>query len=635
MSAQHQEIRFCTSADGARIAFATVGEGPPLVKAANWLSHLEFDWNSPVWRHWLRELSRRRTLIRYDERGCGLSDRDVEDFTLDAWVRDLEAVVEALGLERFPLLGISQGGPIAVAYAVRHPERVSHLILYGSYSRGRGHRPLSERERREREMMLQLVEIGWGTDHAAFRQVFTSLFIPDATPEQATWFNELQRVSATPETALQILRGFDDLDVRELASQVRAPTLVMHATGDLRIPFAEGRLLAALIPGARLIPLESRNHVLLESEPAWHRFVSEIRAFLGVEPLTPNVLPDVTSTERHRHVETIFIRALELAARDRPGFLSGACGSDEELRREVEELLYGAEASGVTRRLFGVIARQAGRVPDTIGRYRILEQLGAGGMGVVYKARDERLARTVAIKVLAPFLDMDEALRDRFLAEARAAAALDHPNICSVYETGQTPDDRLFLVMPFYEGGTLSTRLSAGPIQVSTAVGYAAQVADGLAHAHAAGVIHRDIKPANLALTATGQVKILDFGIAKVADAQRTRSGIILGSPAYMSPEQASGGQVDYRTDLWSLGVVLYELLAGTRPFRGQSSDEVLHAIHHEAPLPVNALRPESSADVAGIVARLLSPRREARYESADLVSADLRRAAMGLISSP
>jgi serine/threonine protein kinase len=341
------------------------------------------------------------------------------------------------------------------------------------------------------------------------------------------------------------------------------------------------------------------------------------------------------STGRQRQVETIFIRALELAARDRPGFLSGACGSDDELRREVEELLLGAEASGVTRRLFGVIARQVARVPDTIGRYRILEQLGAGGMGVVYKGRDERLARTVAIKVLAPFLDTDEALRDRFLAEARAAAALDHPNICSVYETGQTPDDRLFLVMPFYEGGTLSTRLSAGPIQVSTAVGYAAQVADGLAHAHAAGVIHRDIKPANLALTATGQVKILDFGIAKVADAQRTRSGIILGSPAYMSPEQASGGQVDYRTDLWSLGVVLYELLAGTRPFRGQSSDEVLHAIHHEAPLPVNALRPESSADVAGIVARLLSPRREARYESADLVSADLRRAAMGLISSP
>src|SRR5690606_33611246 len=266
--------------------------------------------------------------------------------------------------------------------------------------------------------------------------------------------------------------------------------------------------------------------------------------------------------------------------------------------REVEELLQGAEASGVTQRIFGVIARNAGRAPETIGRYRILEHLGAGGMGVVYKARDERLARTVAIKVLAPFFDSNEALRDRFLAEARAAAALDHPNICTVYETGQTPDDRLYLVMPFYEGGTLSTRLSAGPVPVSAAVAYAAQVADGLAHAHAAGVVHRDIKPANLALSASGQVKILDFGIAKVADAQRTRSGIILGSPAYMSPEQASGGRVDYRTDLWSLGVVLYELLSGTRPFRGQSSDEILHAIFNESPPPIDALRPDASADI-------------------------------------
>ncbi|HEU5171672.1 MAG TPA: alpha/beta hydrolase, partial [Gemmatimonadales bacterium] len=281
MGLTEQQIRFCTSADGVRIAYATVGTGPPLVKAANWLSHLEFDWGSPVWRHWLRELSRHRTLVRYDERGCGLSDWHAEEYSLDAWVRDLEAVVDVLGLERFPLLGISQGGPIAIAYTMRHPDRVSHLVLYGSYACGREHRNLSEREREERQLMLQMIRVGWGQDHAAFRQVFTSLFLPDATAEQMRWFNELQRVSAPPENAFRMVSAFDKLDVRELAPRLDVPTLVLHATGDLRIPFAAGRELAALIPGARLVPLDSRNHLLLEDEPAWGRFLRAVREFLG------------------------------------------------------------------------------------------------------------------------------------------------------------------------------------------------------------------------------------------------------------------------------------------------------------------------------------------------------------------
>jgi pimeloyl-ACP methyl ester carboxylesterase len=237
-----QQIRFCTSSDGVDIAYATIGSGPPLVKAANWLSHLEVDGKSPVWRHWIRELSRHNTLVRYDERGCGLSDWNVEDFSLEAWVRDLEAVVDALQLERFPLLGISQGGSIAIAYATRHPERVSHLILYGSYVRGVSHRELSDQDRDERELLLRLIRVGWGKDHPAFRQVFTSLFIPDGTTEQMQWFNELQRVSATPESASRMCAGFFELDVRALAPQVRAPTLVLHGTGDMRVPFAEGRL---------------------------------------------------------------------------------------------------------------------------------------------------------------------------------------------------------------------------------------------------------------------------------------------------------------------------------------------------------------------------------------------------------
>jgi DNA-binding SARP family transcriptional activator/pimeloyl-ACP methyl ester carboxylesterase len=278
-----QEIRFCTSGDGVRVAYAISGEGPPLVKAANWLSHLEFDWTSPFWRHWLAAFSSRYTLVRYDERGCGLSDWEATDLSFDAWVSDLEAVVEAARLEHFALLGISQGGPIAIAYAVRHPEKVSHLILYGSYARGRVHRSLTERQKEERQLMLDMVRIGWGQEHPAFRQVFTTMFLPEGTPEQIHAFNELQRITSSPEIAARILMGFDQIDVRSQASLIHIPALVLHAKGDLRVPFGEGRLLASLIPGARFVPLDSRNHILLETEPAWRRFLLEVDAFMQNE----------------------------------------------------------------------------------------------------------------------------------------------------------------------------------------------------------------------------------------------------------------------------------------------------------------------------------------------------------------
>lgn len=275
-----QQIRFCTSPDGVRLAYAVVGKGPALVKAANWLSHLEYDWNSPVWRHWLTGLAREHTLVRYDERGCGLSDWHVEDFSLDAWVLDLETVVDAMGLDRFPLLGISQGASIAIAYAVRHPEKVSRLILYGGYVRGQLHRDLTPEKRQEIDVMLQLIKIGWGQEQPAFRQVFSMLFLPEGTPEQLHAFNELQRITTSPEIAARIVSGFRVIDVRELAMQVTQPTLVLHAKGDLRVPFEEGRLVAAMIPDARLVPLEGKNHILLESEPAWKRFLDEVNAFL-------------------------------------------------------------------------------------------------------------------------------------------------------------------------------------------------------------------------------------------------------------------------------------------------------------------------------------------------------------------
>jgi pimeloyl-ACP methyl ester carboxylesterase/DNA-binding CsgD family transcriptional regulator len=276
-----QHIQFCRAADGVNLAYTSVGKGTPLVKAANWLSHLEYDWTSPVWRHWLEGLSRHHRFIRYDQRGCGLSDWDVDRFSLEAWVSDLEAVVEAAGLDHFALLGISQGAPIAITYAVRHPEKVTHLILHGSYARGRLHRRPSADQEREIEVFQELISLGWGKSNPAFRQVFTSMFMPEATVEQMQWFNELQRVSSSPENAVRIRSQFSTIDVSSLAPKIRIPTLILHSKNDAVVPFQEGRLLATLIPQSRFVPLESNNHILLADEPAWRKFLEEAALFLG------------------------------------------------------------------------------------------------------------------------------------------------------------------------------------------------------------------------------------------------------------------------------------------------------------------------------------------------------------------
>ncbi len=277
--ASEQQVRFCTTSDGVQIAYATVGRGPPLVKAGNWLNHLEYDWQRPVWRHMLHGLARDHLLVRYDARGSGLSDWDVEDISLDAWVRDLESVVDATGLERFPLIGISQGCPISVAYAVKHPERVSHLLFYGGYSRGRNKRGAAAAQ--EGEAMVTLIRQGWGQENPAFRQMFTSLFVPDATAEQMQWFNELQRITISPETAVRYRVIMNEIDVSDLLGKVATPTLVLHCRGDAIVPFEEGRRLAAMIPGARFVALEGRNHLILEDEPAWPRFLAEVESFLA------------------------------------------------------------------------------------------------------------------------------------------------------------------------------------------------------------------------------------------------------------------------------------------------------------------------------------------------------------------
>jgi pimeloyl-ACP methyl ester carboxylesterase len=275
-----QRVRFCTASDGVRIAYATSGTGPPLVKPSNWLTHLEHDWESPVWRHWLRELSRDRTLVRFDQRGSGLSDRDAADISFEAFVRDLETVVDAMGLERFPLFGVSQGCAVAIAYAARHPERVTRLVLYGGFAQGAVARARTPQELDEATLLTRQMPLYWGRDNPAFRLFFAARFVPEGTPEQMHWFSELQRVTTTPETAVRLRIASAELDVTDLAPRVRAPTLVLHATGDAVQPFDQGRLLAALVPDAQFVSLESRNHILLESEPAWPRFVDEVRRFL-------------------------------------------------------------------------------------------------------------------------------------------------------------------------------------------------------------------------------------------------------------------------------------------------------------------------------------------------------------------
>jgi pimeloyl-ACP methyl ester carboxylesterase/DNA-binding CsgD family transcriptional regulator len=291
-----QHIRFCEGHDGTRLAYATSGQGAPLVKAANWLSHVEFDWDSPVWRGMMRELSHGHQLVRYDERGCGLSDWDTPDLSFEAWVRDLEAVADAAGLDRFPLIGISQGASIAIAYAVRHPERVSHLIIHGGYARGRLKRGATPEQHDEAEAMNKLAELGWGRKDPVFRHYFTAQFIPSGTREQQNWFNELERISTSPANAVRFMRIFNEIDVTDLLPQVACPTLVMHATREHRVPIEEGKFIAARIPGARFVPLDSDNHIPLDTEPSWLRWQEELRAFLPTQP--GGAVAELTSRER-------------------------------------------------------------------------------------------------------------------------------------------------------------------------------------------------------------------------------------------------------------------------------------------------------------------------------------------------
>lgn len=296
-----QQIRFCHSVDGSRIAFAKAGQGPPIMRVGNWITHLELDWDSAVWRHWFEALADGRTLIRYDPRGCGLSDRTAGDLSLDAWVADLEAVADAAGLRRFPLIGLCQGGVVAVAYAARHPERVSRLVLYDSYLQGAYADSVEDEISSQARALSQMIVVGWGREAGAFREVFASLLMPDATREQIRWLAELERRSTSAMCAGRLWDAFNAFDIRHEAASLNVPTLVFHVRGDAMVPFEAGRLLASAIPQANFVPLESRNHILLPHEPAWALFRRELNTFLRVDalanPPSGSELPNLTTRE--------------------------------------------------------------------------------------------------------------------------------------------------------------------------------------------------------------------------------------------------------------------------------------------------------------------------------------------------
>ena len=313
-----QHIHYVTSPDGTRLAWAESGAGPVLVKAANWLTHLEYEWESPVWKHWMQFFSAHFRFVRHDERGCGMSEWNDRQLVVETWTDDLEAIIGAARpAEPVTLLGISQGGVACITYAIRHPERVARLILYGGYARGALRRGTPLRERAY-QAMVDLARSDWGNDNPTFRQVFTSRFIPGGSAEQLQWFNELCLKTTTAEIAARLLEARAVMDITPSLADVQTPTLVIHARGDEVVPVAEGRLLASGIPGAHFVELDSRNHVLLEHEPAWQRFQEEVLAFVQQDqPAGPDPAFSALSS-RERQVLTLMTEGLgnaEIAGR--------------------------------------------------------------------------------------------------------------------------------------------------------------------------------------------------------------------------------------------------------------------------------------------------------------------------------
>ncbi len=348
-----QAIHFCASRDGTRIAVASCGQGPVILRAAHWLSHCHHDLDSPVWRPWLEALSARHRFVRYDPRGCGLSDRFVTDLSADRWQDDLEAVAETIDAPRFVLLGLSQGGALALRYALDHPERVSHLVLVNAYAQGGRARARSDRERLEAETLVNFIRIGWGRENPAFCRFFTNLFIPGGSDAQHRWWGDLERLTASPEVAAALLHEMQGIDVLDAARQLGLPTLILSCRGDMRVPFEEGRKLAAAIPGARFVPLDSQNHVLLPDEPAWTVLHDEIARFLDADGAAPDrVAAGAGLTQAETAVLQLVARGLDNGA---IAFRLGK--SEKTVRNQVSTIL---DKLGVQSRAQAIVAALAG-----------------------------------------------------------------------------------------------------------------------------------------------------------------------------------------------------------------------------------------------------------------------------------
>jgi pimeloyl-ACP methyl ester carboxylesterase/DNA-binding CsgD family transcriptional regulator len=306
-----QQVQFCRAPDGVRIAYAVHGHGPPLLISTCWLSHLQFDWESPVWRHFLIDLGRFATVIRFDERGHGLSDWDVTDHSLEARIGDLEAVADAAGFPRFALMAMAQGGPVAISYAVRHPERVSRLLFYGSYaSAARG---LTRDDLDLEDAFGQMIKVGWARPDSTFRRVFTSLMIPSASEEQMRWLDDLQRVAVSASTAYIARQQRLAADAEPLLPALDLPTLILHSVGDRMNSFEYGRHLASSVANARLVALGSQNHIVLEDEPAWPVFVEEVRRFLELDGQSSTLAERIEDLLSPRELEVL---GLVAAGRD-------------------------------------------------------------------------------------------------------------------------------------------------------------------------------------------------------------------------------------------------------------------------------------------------------------------------------
>ncbi len=353
----NQQIRLCTSVDGVKLAYATSGDGPPLVMASTWVTHLEHQWRSLAWRPWLEALSREHQLLRYDTRGCGLSDRPVAEITFEAWVHDLECVTDAAGFDRFALLGTCWGGPIAIEYAARHPQRVSRLILYGTYARGRNMRTDVPQQVEKAKVLLDLTALGWGQDNHAFLQVWASQFQPGGTLEHLQSWSEQQRAATTAPMAVRLMQTGWNVDVSKSAQRIRCPVLVLHAEHDAVVPLEEGRLLASLMADCRFVQVDSQNHMPLADEPAWPKLLAEVRGFLREgekapdAPRNPAAFSDLTA--RERDVLDGMARGLDNAE------IAAALGlSEKTVRNHITRIF---DKMGVQHRYQAIVrAREAG-----------------------------------------------------------------------------------------------------------------------------------------------------------------------------------------------------------------------------------------------------------------------------------